>query len=267
MSNTLPSREQALVMGIDSGTEGIRAVLCDLQGREVASASCGYPTSFPAPGWAEQRPRTGGARWSRACAAPAKSSVRTPERASPASAWTAPVPRSWPQKRTARRWLTPSSGWIPAPIGGGDHPPDPSPGAQILRRRGRGRLDGAQGPVAEARAPGTVRARGKARREPRLDDLPPHRRMDGLHVQRHRRLELRHPHGRLAGGFLRQLGLEDVLEKWPQRVLFMGDLAGRLTEEAAAQLGLRPGSPWPKAASTPTWACWAWASPSRASWA
>lgn len=43
--------------------------------------------------------------------------------------------------------------------------------------------------------------------------------------------------------FYRQIGLEDLTEKLPERVLSMGELAGRLSAEAAEQMGLVPGIP------------------------
>ncbi|MBP7615034.1 MAG: hypothetical protein KA756_05230, partial [Steroidobacteraceae bacterium] len=44
------------VIGVDGGTEGLRAGVFDLAGRALAFASTPYPTTFPAPGWAEQQP-------------------------------------------------------------------------------------------------------------------------------------------------------------------------------------------------------------------
>src|SRR5262245_42058291 len=44
------------VMGIDGGTESLRAAVFDLQGRPKAFASSAYPTNFPQPSWAEQNP-------------------------------------------------------------------------------------------------------------------------------------------------------------------------------------------------------------------
>lgn len=44
------------VMGIDAGTESVRAILYDLSGRQVAQASRSNLTTFPRPGWAEQSP-------------------------------------------------------------------------------------------------------------------------------------------------------------------------------------------------------------------
>ena len=45
-----------LVIGIDGGTESIRAGLFTVNGTLVASAAAPYTTTFPRPGWAEQNP-------------------------------------------------------------------------------------------------------------------------------------------------------------------------------------------------------------------
>ncbi len=45
------------VIGIDAGTEALKAGLFDLHGTRVALGSRVYPTHFPRPGWAEQDPR------------------------------------------------------------------------------------------------------------------------------------------------------------------------------------------------------------------
>jgi FGGY-family pentulose kinase len=44
------------ILGIDGGTEAIKAGLFDLQGKLIAWAAKPYQTSFPHPGWAEQDP-------------------------------------------------------------------------------------------------------------------------------------------------------------------------------------------------------------------
>ncbi|QBD81588.1 hypothetical protein EPA93_38710 [Ktedonosporobacter rubrisoli] len=46
-----------LVLGIDAGTAGIRAGLFDLSGQALGFYDQNYPTSYPRPGWAEQRPQ------------------------------------------------------------------------------------------------------------------------------------------------------------------------------------------------------------------
>lgn len=44
------------VLGIDAGTEGVKAGIIDVGGNLIASASRPYNTYFPRPGWAEQDP-------------------------------------------------------------------------------------------------------------------------------------------------------------------------------------------------------------------
>lgn len=45
-----------LVLGYDFGTSAVKAALFDAKGRVEASGSASYPLLLPAPGWAEQRP-------------------------------------------------------------------------------------------------------------------------------------------------------------------------------------------------------------------
>ena len=49
-------REESLLMGIDVGTFGSKGVLCTPRGRVVASHSVEHGLSVPQPGWAEQDP-------------------------------------------------------------------------------------------------------------------------------------------------------------------------------------------------------------------
>ena len=49
-------RKPPYILGIDAGTEAIKAGLFDLDGARVAIGSRTYPTHFPASGWAEQDP-------------------------------------------------------------------------------------------------------------------------------------------------------------------------------------------------------------------
>lgn len=46
----------SVLLGLDVGTSGARAVAVDEEGRVVAEASAGYPLSSPHPGWSEQDP-------------------------------------------------------------------------------------------------------------------------------------------------------------------------------------------------------------------
>lgn len=45
------------VIGVDGGTESIRAFVFDLDGRPLASVATPYRTEFPQPSWAEQNPQ------------------------------------------------------------------------------------------------------------------------------------------------------------------------------------------------------------------
>lgn len=53
---TLTKPTPPYIIGIDGGTEAIKAGLFDLQGKLVALGSRSYKTYFPRPGWAEQDP-------------------------------------------------------------------------------------------------------------------------------------------------------------------------------------------------------------------
>ncbi|MEK9763540.1 MAG: FGGY-family carbohydrate kinase [Deltaproteobacteria bacterium] len=48
--------QKKYVIGVDGGTESLRAGIFDLSGNPLAFASVSYPTNFPIPGWAEQNP-------------------------------------------------------------------------------------------------------------------------------------------------------------------------------------------------------------------
>ena len=48
--------QEGYLIGIDIGTTGAKAILCDWRGAMLAQASEEYPTVFPQPGWAEQDP-------------------------------------------------------------------------------------------------------------------------------------------------------------------------------------------------------------------
>ncbi len=52
-----------LLLGIDAGTTGLKAVLSDADGTPLAQANQEYEIHYPHPNWAEQDPRT----WWRAC--------------------------------------------------------------------------------------------------------------------------------------------------------------------------------------------------------
>lgn len=50
------SLHSPLLLGLDLGTTNAKAAAYDLQGTLVGMGTAGYPTAYPQPGWAEQRP-------------------------------------------------------------------------------------------------------------------------------------------------------------------------------------------------------------------
>lgn len=55
---TMQTSSPSLLLGIDVGTSGLRAVLLDREGRAVDEATSEYDLRSPQPGWAEQDPDT-----------------------------------------------------------------------------------------------------------------------------------------------------------------------------------------------------------------
>ena len=52
-----PPSDEGYLLGVDGGTESLRAGIFDLDGALISSAATPYETRFPHPGWAEQDPR------------------------------------------------------------------------------------------------------------------------------------------------------------------------------------------------------------------
>ncbi len=50
------NQAEALFLGLDLGTTNAKAAAYDGQGRLVGATTAAYPTAYPQPGWAEQRP-------------------------------------------------------------------------------------------------------------------------------------------------------------------------------------------------------------------
>src|ERR1700729_3938883 len=47
----------AHLLGIDIGTSGTKTLVCDEEGKVLATAMAEHPISSPKPGWSEQNPR------------------------------------------------------------------------------------------------------------------------------------------------------------------------------------------------------------------
>lgn len=236
----------AYVIGIDGGTESLRAGVFDLAGKPLAFAATPYPTDFPRPGWAEQKPTD----WWDALGksvrrAVAESGVTAQDIAGLALDTTccsvvALDQRGFPL-RPALIWMdvraVEEAGRVLAT------------GDPVLQVNG-----GGKGPVsAEWMMP---KALWLACHEPALfreasticeyqDYL--NFRMTGRMVASITNAAVRWHYqtrqGGYASGLAEALGIGELTGKWPAEVVALGDLIGSLTPEAAHHLGLRAGTP------------------------
>ncbi len=234
------------VIGVDGGTEGLRAGVFDLAGHPLAFAATAYETRFPAPGWAEQAP----ADWWRAMGASVRAALGAAGVGADAVAAIAvdttccsvvALDERGEALRPALIWMDVRSGEHAATIGACGDP--------ALKVNGAG-----SGPVsAEWMLP---KARWLAHQEPgtfarahtvcEFQDYLNHR-LTGRMVASLNNASVRWHYDSRAGGFqpslLSTVGLEALAEKLPSEVLPMGEPIGGLTPAAAEHLGLPAGLP------------------------
>src|SRR5947209_13216130 len=234
-----------LVLGIDAGTAGLRAGLFDLEGRPLGFHDQAYPTRYPRPGWAEQRP----AEWWEALVAAVRGclAARGLDRArviglavdAPcdillADASGTPLTDSlmWMDLRaSAQARLLTQTGDPVLRYCGGDVPAEwPLPKALWLRQHE---------PALWAQA--TYRVEQMGWLTWRLSGEWAISLNSGAAKWLYRAsTDAETPSG-WPRRLLQAVGLEDLLEKVPGAVLPMGAQAGRLTATAAEELGLRAG--------------------------
>jgi sugar (pentulose or hexulose) kinase len=231
----------AAVLGLDVGTESARAALFGLDGGLLAEGRAGYPTSFPAPGWAEQDPAP---VWDAACAA-----LRACLAAAPRV-----VPQAFSLSATAVTAITVDEGNQPF-------------GPALLWMDTRAAAEAAE--ITATGHPALWYTGGHVSPEWMLPKALWLRRHQPDRYARARWLVELHdwimfrltgrwvlaaatasaewgydpdagawPEDLLAG-----LGLGDLTERWPAEVLAPGEAAGAVTPDAAAATGLPPGLP------------------------
>jgi ribulokinase len=234
------------VIGVDGGTEGLRAGVFDLQGKPLAFASSAYPTRFPQPGWAEQDPRD----WWEALG-----------KAVPQALQESGIDR----KQVAGLCVDTTCCSVVA-LDRDGHPVHPAliwmdmrsaPQTERVLATQEAALrvnsDGA-GPVsAEWMIPKALwlkenQAAVFARAEHICefqDYLNFH--LTGRMVASVNNAAVRWHYDAHRGGYprslLAKLGLSELCAKWPQEVLPLGAMVGGLTARAATHLGLSPGLP------------------------
>jgi len=234
------------VIGVDGGTGGMRAGVFDLQGTPVAFASTEYETRFPQPSWAEQGPED----WWQALGAAVRAAMA--EAGVDGSAISAisvdttccsvvALDENGAPLRPALIWMDMRS--VPQTekvVATGD---------AALAVNGAG-----AGPVsAEWMIP---KAMWLQENEPEIFDraaticefqdyITYH--LTGRMVASINNVSARWHYRSGAGGYaaemVRALGMEAILEKWPQEVLALGEVVSGLTPRAAEHLGLPAGLP------------------------
>lgn len=234
------------IIGIDGGTEGIRASIVDLAGNELGFAIAPYPTDFPAPGMAEQQPQ----HWwqtlrkvvpqALADAGVSRDDVlaigldttcctvclldSNGAAIRPALLWmdvrsNAEAQRLMDESDPALRvnngghgpvsaeWMIPKALWVKT------HAPDCYARATT---------------ICEYQDYLNFRLTGE---------------MTASKINTAVRWHFQHDGAGAPLSLLKALGLEDLADKWPQRIVAPGDIVGMLTRRAAEDLSLRPGIP------------------------
>jgi len=233
------------VIGVDGGTESLRAGVFDASGQVLAFASSPYATHFPHPGWAEQEPSDWWEALGRATRqAVAKSGVSPEQIAAVCLDTTCCTVVALDEHGDA---LRPALLWMDMRS---------APEAARVLATGDPALhvnSGGAGPVsAEWMVP---KALWIATHEPEVFQAARYiceyqdylnYQLTGVMAASVNNASVRWHYNSKTGwpvSLLSSLGLSELLHKWPQKVLPLGDVVGGLTERAAAHLGLLKGTP------------------------
>ncbi len=233
-----------LLLGIDFGTESVRVGIFDMRGQPVVFASQDYPLYHPHPGWAEQKPD----EWWNALILATRKALHA-SNVSPqdivgisadcTSCTVLMLDENFQPLRPALIWMDVRAAEQARRIAVSGHP--------ALKYNGFGNVSAEWLPckalwVKENEPEIYQRARYVGEF---IDWLT--FRLTGEWVGSINNTSIRWYYDRDQGGFptsfYEQIGLGDVLEKFPPRVLDMGVVAGTLRADAAEQLGLPAGLP------------------------
>jgi ribulose kinase len=234
------------VIGVDGGSESLRAFVFDLEGRPRGSHATAYKTDFPQPSWAEQDPED----WWQALgasinAALAQANVTADEVIGLCVDTTCcsvvALDRDGCPLRPAMIWMDVRSARQAETIAATKDP--------ALRVNGAG-----AGPVsAEWMIPKSLWIKENQRelfdRAEKIGEFEDYLnlRLTGRWVGSLNNMSVRwhyqSDHGGRPVSLLRTLGLEGLLDKWPKEVIAPGSVIGPLTSTAAEHLGLKAGTP------------------------
>ncbi len=239
----MPTSKGPYVLGIDCGTQSLRSIICDLQGNIVASSAREYPIDFPQVSWAEQRAEDW---WDAAKATVPEclneggltgddivgvsvdgtscTVVVTRRDATPLR----PVILWMDQRAHEQAERVTATGHDILKYGGGSVSPEwMLPKALWLKENEPHNYEGAD-LIIEGTDWLMFRLTGEWAAS--LNNVTC-------------KWSYASPEGGWAPDLLADVGLGDVMTKWPDSVLPMGALAGQLTRAAATDLGLRAGTP------------------------
>lgn len=231
-------------IGVDGGTESLRAGVFDERGNPLAFAATAYKTEFPRPARAEQNP----ADWWQALGESVRKAVAEAG-VSPSSiaaicldttcCSVVALDAKGDPVRPALIWMDVRSGEQARRIANSGDP--------ALRVNGYGPVS------AEWMAPKALWLKehepenfGAATYVCEYQDYLNHK-LTGRMVGSLNNASIRWHYDNSRGGFqaslFEKVGLGEVLEKFPREILAMGDVIGPLTPEAAAHLGLPQSTP------------------------
>lgn len=234
------------LIGIDGGTESLRAGVFDPAGRSLATAATPYGLRHPRPGWAEQDPDEW---WSSLVAsvraAVQRAGVRPDQVAGISVDCTActvvAVDEHGRHLRPAIIWMDVRASDQARRIGESTHP------ARKYNGGGKGAVSAEWYPCKalwlKEHEPDTYQ---RARRLVEYTDWLSWR-LTGRWTANVNTASIRAYYDRAEGGwpagFYQEVGLGDVFDKLPGEVLDLGEPVGGLAEEPAGELGLRLGTP------------------------
>jgi ribulose kinase len=234
------------VIGVDGGTESLRAFVFDLDGVPRGSHATAYKTDFPKPSWAEQDPED----WWQALGASVKGALAKANVAAQdvialcvdtTCCSVVTLERDGRPLRPAMIWMDVRSARQADAIAATKDP--------ALRVNGAG-----SGPVsAEWLIPKSLWIKEKQRelfdRAEKIGEYQDYinLRLTGRWVGSLNNMSVRWHYQIDYGGrpvsLLKTLALEELLDKWPMEVIAPGDVIGPLTSPAAEHLGLKADIP------------------------
>ena len=236
--------EGPVVLGVDFGTESARAGLFTLTGEPIAFASQGYRLSHPQPGWAEQEPD----EWWSALVAAVRSVMEASGVAKESVVGMAADCTSCTVIAMDKdfRVLRPSIIWMDVRAASQARRIAET-GHAALKYNGYGNVSAEWMPCkALWLKENEPQIYQNARYIGEFIDWVNHR-LTGEWVASINNVSMRWYYDRDAGGwpdgFYEQIGLGDLLEKFPQKILDLGAVVGALQPAVADELGLPPGIP------------------------